>query len=232
MVKPSMRAALAEQVVAEIRLWLKNGRVKPGDRLPSERDLAEQLGISRTGIDTGLHLLAAMGVVEIRPGSGTYISAAPPELEFEPLPLLIPLQGFTAEEILVARRLLEVGLAGQAARNATEDDLASMAEEVTEMYASLDNRLEFLAHDIRFHRAIARAAGNAVLTTLTDMVSAVLYDVRREAIGRIGDLRPSVEMHRKIYGAVRSGNEGDAKAAMAEHLFLSEQDIFSAKQAR
>jgi GntR family transcriptional regulator, transcriptional repressor for pyruvate dehydrogenase complex len=232
MVRPSPNAALVERVVARVREMINEGDVKPGERLPPERELARQFGINRSGLRAGFHLLKAMGVIEARIGSGTYVSLAPPVLEREPLSLLAPLQAFSAQETFLARRLLEVGLAGLAARNATEDDLASLAEEVTEMYVSIDNRPEYLVHDIRFHRALAMAARNSVLATLMDMVSAVLYEARRETVQRARDLRPSVEMHRKIYRAVRSHNVDEARAAMCEHLILTEHDICLQNQAR
>jgi GntR family transcriptional regulator, transcriptional repressor for pyruvate dehydrogenase complex len=224
------RAASAERVVAAVRHMLADGLVKPGERLPAEHELVRELDVTRTGVRTGLHLLKAMGVVEMRSGLGSYIAPSPPNLELEPLSLLAALQSFTSAETLVARRLLEVGLAGLAAKNATENDLASLAEEVTDMYASLDNRSQYLLHDIRFHRALATAAGNPVLATLTDMVSAVLYDVRRYTVDHIRDLRPSVEMHRKIYGAVRAGDADEARAAMSEHLLRTEQEICNQNQ--
>ena len=230
MVKPFRNAVLAEQVVEQIRGMLDLGKVKPGERLPSERELARAFGVSRVGVRAGLHLLKAMGVVEVR-GFGTYVSSSPPKLEREPLGLLASLQVFRCEEILIARRLLEVGLAGLAAQNATEDDLALMAEEVTEMYASLEDRSEYLLHDIRFHRALAFASRNPTLATLTDMVSAVLYDLRRASVDGVTDLRPSVEMHRKIYGAVRSGDIEGAKTAMSEHLSGAEHDIRTTNDA-
>ena len=125
----------------------------------------------------------------------------------------------------VARRLLEVSLAGLAAKNASEDDLAIIAEEVTEMYASLDDRPEYLRHDIRFHHALGVAAKCPFLVTLNDMVCAMLYDARRATVTRVQNLRQSVEMHRRIYNAIRSRSEVEAKDAMSEHLICAEHEI-------
>src|SRR5215471_11374899 len=98
----------AEQVVAHVRTLIERRALRPGDRLPAERDLASQIGVSRPTVRAGLHALAAMGVVKSRHGSGTYIPEGPPSLGSEPLSFLAALHGFTREEMYEARRLLEV----------------------------------------------------------------------------------------------------------------------------
>src|SRR6186713_3751795 len=139
-----------EQVVAFVRALIDRGRLRPGDRLPAERELATQIGVSRPSVRAGLHALAAMGVVRSRHGSGTYIPDGPPALGSEPLSFLAALHGFTRDEMFEARRALEVGVAGLAAERATDDQIATIAEEVTGMFASLDDAQAFLIHDIRF----------------------------------------------------------------------------------
>src|SRR6187455_2992067 len=122
-----------EQVVAHVRGLIERGTLRPGDRLPAERDLAQQIGVSRPTVRAGLRALAAMGVVRARHGSGTYIPDGPPTLGSEPLSFLAALHGFTREEMYEARRILEVGVAGLAAERATGDQLASISEEITGM---------------------------------------------------------------------------------------------------
>ena len=129
-----------------------------------------------------------------------------------------------------ARKLLEVGLAGLAAQNAQPEQLATMADEVTEMYATLDDPQEYLIHDIRFHRAVAAASGNQILAALMNMVSAVMYERRRATVERATDLKESVEFHRKIYRMIRAGNSEDARAAMTEHLELAHR-AFASEEA-
>jgi GntR family transcriptional repressor for pyruvate dehydrogenase complex len=100
-----------------------------------------------------------------------------------------------------------------------------MAEEVTETYAALDNPQEYLVHDFGFHRAVAAASGNPILATFMEMVADILYQRRCKTIDRSRDLRESVEMHRKIYRAIRAGNADEARAAMSEHLILAERSL-------
>src|SRR5437868_13591157 len=129
-VSPERQGLMAEQVVIQVRDMMGQGSLKPGDRLPPERELSKRLGISRASLRAGLRFLAAMGVLTSRHGSGTYIAEGPPALDSEPLRMLAALHGFTYEELFEARRLLEVGLAGLAAEHAGDDHLATMAEEV------------------------------------------------------------------------------------------------------
>ncbi|HMG76319.1 MAG TPA: FadR/GntR family transcriptional regulator [Pyrinomonadaceae bacterium] len=226
-VKPEKNGLLAEQVVIQVRDMIRQGKLRPGDRLPSERELAKRLGISRASLRPGFRFLAAMGVLTSRHGSGTYIADGPPALDSEPLRMLAALHGFTQDEMFEARRLLEVGLAGLAAEHATDDHLATMAEEVTEMYATLDDPQQYLIHDIRFHRAIAAGSGNQILAALMDMVSAVMYERRSATVERATDLKESAEMHRKIYRLIRGRKADEARVAMSEHLTLAQRAFAS-----
>jgi GntR family transcriptional repressor for pyruvate dehydrogenase complex len=202
---------------------IARGELGAGDRLPPERELAKQLGISRPSLRAGLRSLIAMGVLRSRHGSGTYIAEGPPELHSESLRLLAALHGFTFDEMFEARRVLEVSVVGLAAERATGDQLATLAEELANMYASLDDPQQYLIHDIRFHRAVAAASGNPILAALVEMVSAVMYDRRRETIERARDFKESIDMHQRIYRAIRARNPEEARAAMHEHIMLAQQ---------
>jgi GntR family transcriptional repressor for pyruvate dehydrogenase complex len=207
-----------DRVVDHVRRRLESGDLHPGDRLPSERDLAIELGVSRPSVRSGLEALEAMGVVVSRRGAGTFIADGPPTLGSEPLSLLATLHGFTANEMFEARLVLEVGVAGLAALHATPEQVATVAEEVTEMFASLTDPTAFLLHDVRFHRSVAAGCGNRVLAALMEMVSAQFYELRKGTVSLARDLRESAEMHRRIYRAIRAHEADVARAAMAEHL--------------
>lgn len=219
----------ANQVVGFVRDLIERGRLRQGDRLPAERELATQIGVSRPTVRMGLHALAAMGCVQSRHGSGTYIPTGPPALGTEPLSLLAALHGFTHEQMYDARRILEVGAAGLAAECATPEQIASLAEEVASLFAAMDNPQRFLVHDIDFHRAIAAASGNPIIAAVVEMVSALYYEQRRETAAQASDrdLRDAAESHREIYQAVRARDVEAARHAMNEHLVRA-----SARQAQ
>jgi len=207
-----------DRVVDHVRRLIESGELEPGDRLPGERDLAHELGVSRPSVRSGLEALESMGVVVSRRGAGTFIAEGPPDLGREPLSLLASLHRFTPAEMFEARLVLEVGIAGLAAQHAEGEPLAAMAEEVTEMFASVDEPAAFLRHDVRFHRAVAAGCGNRVLAALMEMVAAQFYELRKETVERARNLRESADMHRRIFRAIRARDTEGARAAMTEHL--------------
>ncbi len=213
----------AEQVVSHVRNLIESGRLRPGDRLPAERELAMQIGVSRPTVRAGLQALAAIGVVQSRHGSGTYIPAGPPALGTDALSFLAALHGFTREEMYEARRILEVGASGLAAERATPEHLATLSEEVANLFASLHQPHAFLVHDINFHRGVGAASGNPIVASLTEMVSALYYEQRRETAERATEdnLRDAAEAHRRIYQAIRVRDAEGARRAMHEHLSAS-----------
>jgi GntR family transcriptional repressor for pyruvate dehydrogenase complex len=214
----------AAQVVAHVRELIDRGALGPGARLPPERDLARQVGVSRPTVRAGLRTLAALGVIRSRRGSGTYIPEGPPTLGAEALSFLAALHKFTIDDVYEVRRVLEVGAAGLAAERATPDHLATLAEEVTGLFASLNDRQVFLVHDINFHRSIAAASGNPIVASLVEMVSALHYERRRATAERAADreLRDAADAHRQIYQAVRTHDADRARRSMNDHLLRSQ----------
>jgi GntR family transcriptional regulator, transcriptional repressor for pyruvate dehydrogenase complex len=210
----------SELVVSFVRGLIERKQLRPGDQLPPERHLATQIGVSRPTVRMGLHALAAMGCVESRHGSGTYIPAGPPALGSQSLRLLAALHDFTHAQMWDARRILEVGAAGLAAECATPDHIASLAEEVASLFASLDDSQRFLVHDIDFHRTVAGASGNPIIAAVVEMVSALYYEQRRATAGQASDrdLRDAADSHREIYQAIRAHDADAARRAMNEHL--------------
>ncbi len=211
----------AETIVEYVRQQLERGELKAGDRLPPERSLATTTGVSRSSVRVGLRALATMGIIQSRHGSGTFVADGPPTLETEPLHFLAALHGFTRDEMFEARRLIEVGVAGLSATRATGEQVATIAEEVTSMFASLEEPQDFLRHDIRFHQAVAAACGNQILASLVEMLSQVFYERRRETVDRARSFREAADMHRRIYMAIRHKDATGAREAMDRHLRLS-----------
>jgi GntR family transcriptional regulator, transcriptional repressor for pyruvate dehydrogenase complex len=216
-------SATGAMVVEHVRRLIEDGQLRRGDRLPPERELALQVGVSRPSLRYGLRTLQAMGVIRARQGSGTFVADGPPRLSEGPLRFLAALHGISRDEMFQARRVLEVGAAGLAAEHADPEQMARMAEEVASMFAAMDSPQEFLVHDVQFHRAVAAASGNRILSTLIDTVAELVYEVRRTTVERAKDLRESAEMHRRIYRAVKAGDPERARREMAEHLDLARQ---------
>lgn len=224
-IETERRGTTSEEVVMRLREMIHRGELRSGDRLPPERDLAKLLGVSRPTLRAGIRSLSAVGVLQSKQGAGTFVveADASPALDSNPLRLLASLNGFSSAEMFEARLSLEMAIAGLAAERATGDHLAAMAEELAEMFATLDEPEEFLVHDMRFHQTIATASGNRILTALMNMVASILFDVRSKTVHRAQDLKESADMHRLIYRAIREKNVEGARNAMREHLLLAQK---------
>jgi GntR family transcriptional repressor for pyruvate dehydrogenase complex len=215
--KTAGSTAAAAQIVEHVRRQIKAGRLGPGARLPPERDLALQMGVSRPSLRSGLRTLQAMGIITARRGAGTFIVEGPPHLGTAPLEFLAALHGFTLDQMYEARRILEVGAAGLAAERATGEQLATMAEEIAGMFASLEEPQAFLRHDLRFHRAVADGSGNPILATMIGTVTEIIWETGRIDLSGFS-LREAAETHRQIYEAVRDRKPEVARNEMVKHL--------------
>jgi GntR family transcriptional regulator, transcriptional repressor for pyruvate dehydrogenase complex len=223
---PNHDEHLTMQVVNHIRGMIEDGRLKPGDKIPPEREFARMLKISRASLRTGIGYLAAMGVMKVRHGVGTFVADGPPEIGKASLGLMGALHGFQSWQMFEARLLLESNMAGLAAERGKDEHLTILAEEVAEMYATVDDPEEYLIHDVRFHRTIAQASGNPILAALMETVTSALYEERRKTVEYARNLRDSADVHREIYRAIRAKNSTESRRLMAEHLRVaqSEQD--------
>jgi GntR family transcriptional repressor for pyruvate dehydrogenase complex len=210
------------QVVNHLRSLIEDGTLKPGDKIPPEREFSKKLKISRASLRAGIGHLAAMGVLNVRHGVGTFVADGPPALGTASLALMGALHGFTLWQMFEARLILESHLAALAAERGREEHFTALAEEVTEMYATFQEPQEYLIHDMRFHRTIAEASGNPILALLMETIMAALYDERRKTVERSRHLKQAAEVHREIYKAIRSRNAAQARSVMEEHLKQAE----------
>jgi GntR family transcriptional repressor for pyruvate dehydrogenase complex len=209
--------AAGSQVVDHVRREIRAGRLGPGDRLLPERELALSMGLSRPSLRSGLRTLQAMGVITSRRGAGTFIVEGPPCLGKAPLEFLATLHGFTLDQMYETRRMLEVGAASLAAERATGERLAAMADEITGMFATLEEPQTFLRHDLGFHRAVAAASGNPIVAAIIGTLTEIIWEAGR--INMEGfSLRESATTHRRIYEAIRSRSAERARREMNDHL--------------
>lgn len=212
----------AMQVVNHVRSLIESGTLQPGDKLPPEREFARTLKISRASLRTGIGYLAAMGVMKIRHGIGTFVAEGPPDLGKASFSFMGALHGFQSWQMFEARIILESNLAALAAERGKEEHHAALAEEVAEMFAAVNGPSDYLVHDVMFHRIIAQASGNPILAAIMETVTSSMYDKRRKTVERAIDLRESAEMHREIYRAIRARKPQDARRLMEQHLRMAQ----------
>lgn len=207
---------LYRQIADQLAGLIESGEYKVGDRLPPERTLAEQLKVSRSSVREALIALEVEGSVEIRGGTGVFVvqrkAARPSGTAAEPGPF----------DVLEVRRILEPEAAGQAARNASPDDIARMESALTAMTERGYGDLTGLDADRRFHFAITEAGGNAVLPmilqTLWDIRQGPLYVQLEQHFHTPQVWSVVIEEHRAVLEAIRAQDVRAAKAAMLRHV--------------
>ena len=210
------------QVVNHIRSLIESGTLQPGDKIPPEREFARTLKISRASLRTGIGYLAAMGVMKVRHGVGTFVADGPPEFGKGSLGLMGALHGFQTWQMFEARIILESNIAALAAERGKDEHYTALAEEVAEMFASMGSPSDFLIHDLLFHRIISQASGNPILASVIETITSAIYDKRRKTVERSTDMRESAEMHREIYRAIRARKPQEARKLMEEHLSMAQ----------
>jgi len=202
---------------------IRSGELKPGDRLDSVEQLAEQLQVSRSAIREALSALKAMGLIEIKQGSGTFVkSNQSNQLDF-PLSTAILTNKQDISHLLEVRKIIEVGAAASAAIHRTEEDIQSMLQILVEMKQVQGDGELGEKVDFQFHAAISAASQNPLLTTLLDQVSGLMIETMKET-RRIWLYSKKItseklyDEHMQIFLAIKQQNEELAKHAMASHL--------------
>ncbi|WP_230685041.1 FadR/GntR family transcriptional regulator [Cellulomonas sp. JZ18] len=201
-------------LAAHLERLIATGQVAAGDRLPSERDLAASLSVSRATLREAMHELEAKNLIERRPGRGTVV-VAPSDAERALLDLSSP--SSEARDAAELREIVEPSVAGLAARRATPANLLQLREVLDRTTPRLRPEAS-LACDTEFHLLVARAARNPLLATLHTMVAEWTMDVRRHSHTTAEGRRTSREGHLAIFAAIEAHDADAAQRAMSEHL--------------
>ena len=214
------RAPLVEQVVKEIQGLIFEKQLVPGMKLPSERELCEQLGVSRTVLREAVRMLVSKGLLETRPGVGTTVREMSSSQISEPLSLLLSSgkARISLDHIHQVRRILEVEIAENAARHAGEEDLARLRSILEAMEEARNEGGGFAEQDSEFHAALARTTHNPLIGILLDSIQDLMLDVRllvQEYPDLYNEVMPD---HRAILDRVSERDPKGARHAMEIHL--------------
>lgn len=229
--QPIARSPLYEQVVERLREFIDAQRLQPGDRLMSERELAERLGVSRTSVRQALTALRVMGLVEIKHGDGVYLLRAPGDV----IPnLASEIVGSEVDHPMIweVREAIEVQAARLAARRRSEDDVAAMSAALDLMQTAIAAGEDGIPEDRRFHHAIVEAAGNPLLRQLTDQLSGLIDRTSEASLTLAGRPPVSLERHRAILAAIERRDEAAAAEEMRQHVMTSGQRVVASAAAR
>ena len=216
MVRKAVKVTLYEDVMTQIEKMISTEEIKPGERLLPERELADQLGISRNTLREVLKALELVGVLEVKQGGGNYLSESlNSNLVASSLRFMQIRKLKDVFDILQTRRVLEVEIASIAAKRMTPDIVQRLVEINGKIRANYENPELTSQYDLAFHALIAETADNRYLTKLTD----VLYEPIRDLMKRTNtEVLNAVEFHEKIISALENRNAADARHYMYEHL--------------
>jgi GntR family transcriptional repressor for pyruvate dehydrogenase complex len=197
--------------------YLLAGQVQPGQRIPSERNLSESLGVGRSVVREALKSITMLGLVEVRQGDGTYLKSTESDLLPQAIEWGLLLGAKRTRDLVEARRHLEVILAGLAAERRDDAALAELRDLLDVMHASRKDPDGFVAADMAFHLRIAEAAGNETLFRVMSSVRSLLL-VWMTRVGPTVGLGLSADEHDPIYRAIEAGDVAGARTAMAAHM--------------
>ena len=210
---------LSRDIVTQLERLILSHELHIGDALPAERELATQLQVSRNILREAISMLVQKGLLEVRPGSGTFVASPTAEFVGDSLDLFIRFSGAALLDLVDARRLIEVEIAELAATHASQEDQGVIEECLQAMQAAIDVPEAYIDADIRFHAALSRAAKNQILQLLLDSIRGAM----RENIRIVFEKHPvavreAMGYHRRIAQAIRRHSAEEAGTAMREHL--------------
>jgi GntR family transcriptional repressor for pyruvate dehydrogenase complex len=215
-VKPKER--LYQDIVNQIQQRIIQGELNPGDRLPAERELAEDFEVSRTAVREAIKSLAEKDLVEIHVGRGTFVKAPSPDRVAETINVLIQVARGSSDDLQVSRQILEVPIARLAASNRKAEHLERLASLIDTMESSVDSPTEFINADTDFHGELALATGNPVLHVLIQPIISLLRDEQTFSVDYQTAFNTALASHRELYEHIEAQNPEEAAESMRSHL--------------
>jgi len=211
--------ALTDEAIGKIKEMIVSGRVRPGERLPKEADLAAELGLSRNSLREAVKALSLINVLDVRQGDGTYATSLEPSLLLEALSFIIDFhRDDTVLDFLEVRRILEPAATAMAALRMSAEDKARLGDSLdsVDVNSPVD---DFMAADLEFHKRIAVGSGNSVLASLVDNMSMPTLRARIwRGMTQPGALERTLGEHRLIHGAILSSDPELARSWATVHI--------------
>lgn len=222
--RPIRLERVSEKVANQLKEVISEGALKVGDRLPSERDLAEQMGVSRASVREALQILAAQGIIESFHGGGSVVCNITDEEIRRPMQIFLEGDRQRVRELTEVRAFMEAWAAREAAKNRTDIELERIRGYLDEMerdFAKGQIRFEV---DFKFHAEIAAATHNTIFVHLIDSIYGLIsYSVKihRELVFVAEEDQATIlSHHRRVFEAIKNRDPEAAEAAMKEHLLF------------
>jgi DNA-binding FadR family transcriptional regulator len=211
--------AVTDEAILKIKEMIVSGELRPGDRLPREADLASRLGLARNSLREAVRALSLINILDVRQGDGTYVTSLESPLLLEALNFVIDLHSDDSVlQFFEVRRIMEPAAAAMAAIRIGDDELRKLAKLLDEIGSepSVD---QLIANDLEFHRIVAEASGNLVLSSLVDGLSAPTQRARVWRGLTQGDAwQRTWDEHRAVYDALAAGQPDLARSWMTVHV--------------
>jgi GntR family transcriptional regulator, transcriptional repressor for pyruvate dehydrogenase complex len=219
------KSGASDRVISQLKDLMDRGELRPGDRLPPERDLAESLGVSRASLREGVRALASLGVVEARQGSGAVLASDAAGILNSPFEMVMRLDRPSLEELYEARRHLEGGTVSLASLRRSDSQLERLREAVARMESALGDPIASAKPNADFHAILAEMSGNRVLARIID---SLIHSIQ-EGIEVTNQASPSPEaslqVHLRILRAVEEQDPKEAVLAMDAHMDLALSEL-------
>jgi GntR family transcriptional repressor for pyruvate dehydrogenase complex len=216
---------LPNKIVNSLLNLIKEKQLLPGDKLPPERELARLMNVGRPALREALRALSIMNVIEIRPGSGAYVSALQPEQLVQHLGFVFVLDNSTIFQLFDARKTLEGHAISLAAEQITAEEIARLESLLAQMVANTHDPVKCDELDREFHKTIAAAARNPIILQFISVLNQLGSDSRRRTYRLPEALRQALVEHREIINALQAHNPEQAQRNMLNHLTRAEQNL-------
>ncbi len=216
------RKRLYQEVVDQVTELILQNRLQPGDRLPAERDLAQQLGVSRTAIREAIRALEEKGLVEVQQGAGTFVRSPSPEVVTESLSLYFQTNVTRYLQLMDLREILDVEIASRLARKIETEDLERLRAHIRAMQESLDSPERFAKEDVAFHMDFYRAAKNEILLMIMQPVMDLLEEAMAASFEEPGSAESSLLLHQELVERIAARDPEGARQVTRQILTRGE----------
>jgi len=225
MFNPIKHTRVSDEIINQVKSLISEGKLKPGDQLPSERELIKQLGVSRPALREALKSLIAMGFLEVKQAKRTFVKSVTSERMRDPLSLLIKADTQKIFDLIEVRKAIEALGAFHAAQRATEEDIKQLESIVEEMEKAFDEGRSWEKQDADFHLAMAQATHNTIQTH----IMSTIHDLLRESMERVFTDRVKVkkllQQHYRIFSAIKNHSPDKARERTLDHLNYVESEV-------
>ena len=219
------RQRVSDEIASQVRALISEGVLKPGDRLPPERELIREFGVSRPSLREALKSLVAQGFLEVKQGDRTFVKSITSEKLQDPLSLLLKADTQKIFDLIEVRKAMEAWGAFHAAQRGSEEDIKQLEEIIGEMKAALDEGKSWEKQDADFHLAMAQATHNTIQTH----IMSTIYDLLRESVAKVfrdqAKAKKLFNQHYRIFSAIKNRSPDKARERVLEHLNYVESEV-------